>query len=186
MKTFHISLGSDCSIAYQLQQHSIKKETLIFDWTKCKNLNKILSLILSEDIVDELLNQKHLKIINNSGKFIVIDEDYEKKEYNDTCFVNIKYNIYFPHDDCNYDTFFVKYKRRIDRFKLIINDKNIHKVFYRISKPSDSKVISTVLNKLNIQNYKIEIIDKEYNADNEKMEDLWKRNNYDWKTLFNI
>ena len=48
----YISLGSSCSVAYQLQKLNLKKETLPFDWmfSTPKFIFEMLELLLENNI----------------------------------------------------------------------------------------------------------------------------------------
>ena len=104
---FHVSLGTDCSIAYWLQYYGCKRETLIFDWAKSPNLNKVLALISNrfKDLFEEL------EILDNRSNFpLLAKEDFDDHGSKNLQFYkNIRYNLTFPHD--NISTFQETYQK---------------------------------------------------------------------------
>lgn len=170
---YHISLGPDCSIAYHMQQNKIKKETLPFDWTSTPNLNKLLELIKNK------FNLFFDYQVGTASKFITLDDDWDDQcQINKIYIKNYRYNISFPHD--NLDNFNFIYTKRIERFMNIIKDNNNKKIFYRIGKDVDKIKICKILDEMMIVNYEVIIIKNNTNDDN------WKRNNIDWKKIFNL
>jgi len=204
-KPIHISLGPDCCISYQLQKYNLKKETLPFDWIKCNNLNKLLSLIENKfiDFFDNIIEKKQ------SNNFIYVNENWDDNDkINIVRLINTKYNLHFPHD--NTITFKEKYNRRINRFLSLLYNDNISKIFYRFGSRYDYYAIKACFDKLNIKNYRIIIIndyiidacdisriktiglktvvEEELYPDKSDLiyKNLWQKNHLNWRQIFNI
>ena len=123
----YISLGSTCSVKYQLRNNNIDIETLPFDWVRTIDLEDINDCI-QNNFIDYTNNIIQISI---SDKFNYIQDDTfdisntEVKTY----IVKNKYNIKFYHDlksldQSELENFKQKYQRRIDRFYNIIKSNN--------------------------------------------------------------
>ena len=56
----YISLGSDCSVSYQLRKCGLQTASMPFDWLKIDNLDSIIS-ILQNNFKDFVAKQKKEK-----------------------------------------------------------------------------------------------------------------------------
>ncbi len=169
-----ISLGSDCSIAYNLQRLNYKKESFPFDWILTKNL-----AVLEDNFLD-FLNIDFLTV-KNKVNFCKIDEVFTDVKENMLRIKNIKYNLYFLHDFTSLEDINIvkeKYDRRINRFFKIMQDENIEKRLYRISKYDEREYIEKILSKF--KNWKLYI--KLY-SELPSCKD-WKREEFDWESWF--
>ena len=117
-----ISLGSTCSVAYQLQKLNKRKIAYPFDWLRTDKLEDI-TLSIKENFTDFLLVEE----VSKSDKFPVFDPEeddfpYYSNDFNETIIMKNKYNMKFYHDFKDADTREVKekYVRRVDRFLNLI------------------------------------------------------------------
>ena len=137
-----ISLGSNCSITYQLNKYNLRLQSFPFDWSKItiKQLNKVLEMNFHdyENIFIKKFSENH-------------DSSY---------IVSNKYNIIFAHeifDKYNIEEFKKVLVKRINNF---INNKSFIK-FVRIELQPITKSYLDELNKLILlldkyfDNYKI-------------------------------
>ena len=115
-----ISLGCNCSVAYQLNKLNLKNETFPFDWSK-NNINQLIKVLennfldYSDSLLINKISHKHKNIYNNDESSLILK--------------NI-YNISFAHEiNDNIDSFKEKLNRRISRFKNL-NSEEI--IFIRI------------------------------------------------------
>ena len=61
----HVPLGFDCTLAYQLQQHHLRYQSLPFDWMKINSIDSII----------EILNNQFLKFFDESEWIISSQSD---------------------------------------------------------------------------------------------------------------
>lgn len=203
-----ISLGSTCSVAYQLQKHLLRTCALPFDWIKVDSLSKINN-VLENDFHDYILSVKE---VSTSEKFSLVEDDEVPEESNneEMHIMENKYGIRFSHDfskGYNLDKINEKYQRRIVRFKEILatseeitfirDELNINKIDIKdiecflelIKKIYNVKVkYKMVINNYKKKeiNYDIfnEIKELEIYEDIQKYE-YWTRPNVDWLKIFN-
>jgi hypothetical protein len=124
----YISLGSTCSVAYQLQKLGLKKESLPFDWIRCPNILSVLQLI-SMNFCGFLANLTYLK---DETKFPFIDDTPDDFDTITDKHTKIYYNnllsIGFYHDfkeGVTIEMVAEKYQRRIKRFYELIKTPSI-------------------------------------------------------------
>jgi hypothetical protein len=124
-----ISLGSNCSITYQLNKYNLRLQSFPFDWSKItiKQLNKVLEMNFHdyENIFIKKFSENH----------------------NSSYIVSNKYNIIFAHeifDKYNIEEFKKVLIKRINNF---INNKSFIK-FIRIELQPITKSYLDELNKL--------------------------------------
>lgn len=126
----YVSLGSSCSIAYQLQILKLKKESLPFDWIRSNSVSYVLSLIQNnfDGFFDDL---EHVK---DDERFPFIEDNEEGLNHNFDAIPDKKTKIYktkylgFFHDfkdGVSLDEIKEKYDRRIKRFYNVIKNKCI-------------------------------------------------------------
>lgn len=144
--------------------------------------------------IEYLLNSKfqyffdkeYLVKDKESDKFPKIEDDWNDTVSNNVILRHSMYNIVFPHEATikNYDEDIIKatekYKRRIYRFMTIIDNDRIKKIFIRMTnKKENIKDINDILKKY-VKNYEIRliVIDKTIRFSD------WKKEEYDWKSVF--
>lgn len=131
MENIIIPIGSHCETSDYLRNHNMRKIAYPFDWN-CASLEMIYD-VLSNDF-ENFLND--IFIGTQIDRLYFGDDDThistKEKIFPVIC---KKYNILFPHDFNKIDANYInkvknKYKRRIERFKNIINsDKIIYLVY---------------------------------------------------------
>ena len=206
-----ISLGSSCSIAYQLDKHNKRNCSLPFDWVRIDDLDIITEIINNsfEDFITSVVK------VSESDKFpISYDENFpDKITENKSIIMKNKYSVKFYHDFTNGDTGEIeqvnqKYKRRIERFLEFIKSKNNIYFVRDELKPQNisAEKIIRFLDSIKTINkecvFKFIIIchnsqDKSYEIlqfsnkyitiinDKEKFGD-WKRPNVCWESVFTV
>jgi hypothetical protein len=194
-----IPIGSNCSIAYQLNKYGLRKESYPFDWC-CMNINQLIKILENdfedfEDFTVQKLSINHM--------------DY-KEFYKPTYIITNKYGVKMAHELCNLDNldiFRETLKRRIIRFRNINDKQEI--IFIRIELKR--------LSQTNFENkYKklVEILNKKFTNFNQKFKlivitnvitnnyifndnihiynckdlysDDWKMEHLDWLNIFNF
>jgi hypothetical protein len=184
--TIHISLGSDCSIAYQLSKHKLRQEAYPFDWILTPKLSNVIKCIENE--FEGFLD--NLESVKETNTYPKIEEDWIDSPSELIKVINLYYRFSFVHDFKTMDDLEEvrsKYKRRIERFSKIMKDVTIKKKLYRIGKKSDNvEELCKVFDKLGYCNYKIKFIsyDKFSVVDSEGDADGWKRDTFDWLECF--
>ena len=129
----YVSLGSNCSIAYNLNLYKKRTQSYPFDWCKIK-LNQLVD-VLEADFSDYTNVQK--KKFSENHKLISVN----KIECEGTYILKNKYNIEFAHELTKlYET---------DKFKSLI-DKRIER-FNNLTNPI---FIRLEQNKVNVEQYK--------------------------------
>lgn len=207
----YISLGSDCSVAYQLQKLGVRKCAYPFDWIRAPNINNITNIINSS--FDGYVTS--VTKINESSKFQLIDDNFNceanSNNNNNTIVMRNKYGIIFYHDfgiDYDIDNISKKYDRRTNRFiELIMSDKKLcfirYEKKYNNVKHEEILYFIDTIKKIN-QNAKIYVIIIVHNPKNKCISvesnnsehiyvfndtnhfDCWMRNNIDWQTIIKI
>lgn len=196
----YISLGSNCSIAYQLNKYGLRKTSYPFDWC-CLNINQLIN-VLENDFEDfenfkiKKLSDQHLDMESNKPTYIITN----------------KYGVKMAHELCedgDIEEMKEKIKRRVIRMKNnqrldIINDEP--KIFIRIElnnltqknfEEKYTKLIKILDNKYH--NFKLIIISKNnrfitnmqsinyiYFYQLDRFSDDWKMDDLDWFNIFSL
>lgn len=130
--TEYISLGSNCSITYQLQKYGLRLQAYPFDWTKI-NLKQLCD-ILNNDFNDFCESLEFKKISNTHNLFEINNILENENIESSSIILTNKYKIEFAHELSNkyeIEEFKIILSRRIDRFKnLSMNSNSI--TFIRI------------------------------------------------------
>ncbi len=185
--TEYISLGSDCSIAFNLDKHNLRINAYPFDWIKINNINDLIN-ILSNDF-KFFTDMNYIEILNESDKFPYLDDKWTSVLSKNVILKNTKYNITFPHEikiddqtsvDIKIKNFIDKYDRRINKFISILKNDSIKKVFIRITnKKEELENLNDILSKICL-NYELKII-----IINKKKKFLsWKKEELNWENIF--
>lgn len=145
-----ISLGTDCSVSYQLQMNNLRLFSLPFDWIKSNNFNDVLKL-LANNFEDLLLSDNYV-IVKKSIKHPVINDLFINDTENESLVAKLKnsdiifYHDFNTFDDKNFDEainkVIDKYSRRICKlYSLLEKETNI--TFIRLDKISlDPKLVN--------------------------------------------
>jgi hypothetical protein len=150
MDTEYISLGSTCSVAYQLQTHCIKKCTYPFDWVRINKFSNINELLKSNF---EDFDKIQVKIIENLNKFPLIDDDFVFNDKKTIICENKFATFYHDFDSIeNIPNQYKKYERRIDRLYNILRSNN-HIHFIRDELKPNSLHIDDIIEFDNILKY---------------------------------
>lgn len=180
-----ISLGTSCSVAYQLDNLGLRKESYPFDWSKF-NINKLNSIL--ENNFENFSNLTIHKFSNNHNyKFIIDTGSYILKN---------KYDIQFAHEllvnnDNNINILKEKINKRILRFYkknkeyvyfIILNNNtkyiDFNKILYNLDKCFvQYKILFISQSNPNINNTKIKWIYIDY------LYVDWQYSNIDWFEL---
>lgn len=199
----YVSLGGDCSVAYNLQTLNKRTFAYPFDWVRINSLN-IISDIIENEFNDFISSATK---IDESNKFPLIDDNFSDNK-NNTLIMENKYGVRFYHDfsaNYNLNEIIEKYNRRIKRFsKLIKSNRNICFIRYEFKNnivESDIIRFIDIIKQINpnIQFKMILIIHNPKNNKlcislNENIEnvivvndvrkfDSWKRENINWNNI---
>ena len=155
-KYHHISLGYNCSVAYNLKENMLRSSSSPFDWFVTFEIKNVIDCIDSH--FSKLFNKKY-----------IFQDDAINKWY-----LNTYYNILFGHDFTSYDKFPIKfigfkqkYKRRIKRFYKEIKKPTIFYRYCYLEKDieyivNNSERIIDAFTKYNKNNKLILIIDESF------------------------
>tara|TARA_B100000424_G_C22945368_1_gene503183 strand:- start:8629 stop:9219 length:591 start_codon:yes stop_codon:yes gene_type:complete len=191
-----VSLGSSCSIAYNLKEHNLRQEAYPFDWTRTLNLNNVSKAIDTK--FEEFLNLKKFKLKCYDEKFEV---DGGKGSYiysNGYCSFYHDFNKLL--DEFDTTGFVAKYERRINRFlELLSSNKEI--IFIReeygnLNRNKIKKLIESLQSFNSKMNFKIIIITNDLSYKDIIYENLyfyfsdikiedWRRPEINWINIFN-
>jgi hypothetical protein len=138
----YISLGCDCSVSYQLRKLGLQTEgTMPFDWMKITNIEKLVA-ILDKDFTDfvDFINYD-VKLQN--AMFDYVDTTIQNNIKSLNKLIHLEYNFVLPHEYVeNYidiQEFEAKYSRRIERFRSVVRNVDIRKVFVRLGNTKEKK-----------------------------------------------
>ena len=203
----YISLGSNCSITYQLNKYGLRKNSFPFDWTKI-SLKQLIN-VLNEDF-DDFVESLELK--KNSHNHLVMEE-IDKSSFDDnnnnnpsSLILTNKYKIEFAHElVCmeQIEKFKEKLNSRIIRFREVLTNNLIKKIFVRIELSNISKSYYLEITKLidwvekKTLNYKLILIlntNENFNFNPEKVKIYnfnefssdWKMDFLDWSQILSI
>lgn len=182
-----ISLGGNCSVAYNFINLDKYNSRYPFDWcnVSINQLNKVLE--------DNFKDFENITIKKKSNKHPVFD----CKDIGESLILKNKYNIIFAHmilESYEIDDFKIKIKKRIERFKSVKNP-----IFVRLeTRNHDNKFLVNSYKKLfnNLKKYHenfklIVIINKNLGFNHkdiqfvyfEKFDENWKYPNIDWNNI---
>lgn len=189
-----ISIGSDCSTAYQLNKYGLRTAAYPFDHVRIKKLSTICDIINKQFAGYVDFEVKSKKNCYQYTSDIITDI----KSTNKTIILKNEYGVIFPHD-CSHTeqipSIIEKYRRRIDRFMSLAH-KDIIFIWYEPIKIKMTDIDSfiSIINRINpklvwilviicrdipmnsYKNVKFIIDDKEYID--------WTRSNLDWSNIF--
>jgi hypothetical protein len=132
--TFYISLGYNCSIAYQIKKYFPNQKRLPFDWIKCKKFDIIVSSIIN-CFQNNSLNYlfENLEFVKDSNKHSDFENKYTGKS---SIFKNNFFEFFhdFFLDNSNFEEQYQivkqKYLRRFSRlFDLLNSNNHIHFIY---------------------------------------------------------
>lgn len=199
----YIALGCDCSVAYNLKRLELASESLPFDWIRCNNIKNITQ-ILQDDFSDfvnlnfitvkpQNIRRFHGALADSSGDDGSIGDDEYKNISNCKSHYKIihdKYKYIMPHefsgDFIDWNIWREKYLRRIERFRKIVKNPNIQKIFVYLDITHESTIHISTFGEM-------EKVMREYTFGDIKFIKIkdygvrenfnWKREWLDWKTV---
>jgi hypothetical protein len=205
----YISLGSNCSIAYQLKKYGLRTQSYPFDWVKI-NLSQLTNILEKDfnDFVESLefkrISQKH----EYFGLDEIVNNEFVDNNKSDSVILTNKYHIEFAHeiaDITEIEYFKSRMGIRVDRFKnLNSNNESKQICFIRIElNPIKLIWIDLIKNlirllKKHIYNFKLILIInsninyQEYFPEFVKIIKFnnfspdWKMDELDWENIFTI
>jgi len=137
-----VPVGFNCGIAHYLREHNLRKAALPFDWN-ITPLNVVGLLI--ESNFEGFLEKENLKF--NPAQYRQYFDEHGntlvKKDQYITPVVCERYKMLFPHDftengEIEFDEVSSKYKKRIERFQKLVEDKKQPVCFiYSLGFPND-------------------------------------------------
>jgi len=189
-----ISLGNNCCIAYQLQQHQIRDARYPFDWVRYKSSDQLISCLEAKfHNYTNIIGQKP-----TTGIFPIFEHDFPESKVNCEISNSIKVNCYgisFPHDRLD-ETDVEKYQERITRMY------SVPLVDYIIDcKISDSQILRLIKLLPNLRNLII-LCDVDIQSRSQSIKhsikiditkisspylhtpDVWKKNHVNWSHIF--
>ena len=189
----YIPLGGTCCIAYQLNEHNLRSESLPFDWIRINNFNNVISLL--DNNFDKFFES--LQFLDISDKFIV-NGNFKSYIYKNN-FCKFYHDFNSEINEKIFIDFKNKYIRRINRlYNLLKEEQEVVFIREEIGKLNENKLINfkKVINKINSNlKWKLIIITsnnnfKKYESNeikiiisNNKIID-WKRYEINWYDIF--
>lgn len=168
----YISLGSDCSVSYQLRKLELQTQgTMPFDWMRIDNISSVISIL--EDEFREFARFESYTIKQQSLAFDYFDSRYsgsvnspDNSSHKSECrMVHSRYKFILPHEyqGCKIEpvSFEEKYSRRIARFLEIGRNEKITKIFVRLGTKKEHVLhtkLNNALDMLGIVKYTIKYI----------------------------
>ena len=179
-----ISLGSNCSVTYQMIKYNIRTYAYPFDWCAL-TINQLIKILENdflnyyESLKIKKISDKHLDYNGKQTPTLILTNDY-----------NIKYAHEIVHSE-DLEEFKGKIKRRIDRLNNIndkiifirielkkINECQVYKLIDILDTKFNNYELRLILcHNLNICHTKIKIFNYNYTFQD------WKMNQFDWETL---
>jgi hypothetical protein len=189
----YISLGSDCSVSYQLRLLGLQQQkygSMPFDWMRIDNLQSVISILDAK--FDEFTKFRSYNVKPQSETFEYLDAVGCDNIKSLCRMIHKTYKFILPHE---YQGTYIepvkfqdKYARRISRFLEIGRNPALRKVFVRLGTTKEKELIKELhisLDKLGIVNYEVKyIILEEWDgliSNNETFK--WQRDYIPWKTL---
>lgn len=190
MKKVYISLGSDCSVSYQLRKLGLQTMgTLPFDWMKITNINTLIDIL--DNNFNDIVKYDCYLVKQQNPIFDYFDDANQTLK----SLRKMKHNIYsieLPHEhegvEIDIMEFEKKYSRRIERFNMIVKDVSIKKIFIRLGNQKEKNKISIledVLSRYGCNNFQLQFINiDEYNSLLTKEDSFnWHRDYIPWMQI---
>ena len=184
----YISLGYDCAVRYQSEANQLTKASYPFDWAKSSNINMLCECIEKDFSIffEGYSTKPQSNNFNNFDTVNVTDENPVKSRVQ----LKLSNGMILPHeaiedvfDDLLYTE---KYKRRIDRFRNVVRDEKIKKIFIRADEKhltsNQKEKLYKSLDLYGCNNYEIRFICySDYKCTGTF---TWQRDYICWKELF--
>lgn len=138
----YISLGCDCSVSYQLRKLGLQTDgTMPFDWMKLTNIDKLIAILDKDFIGVAKFTNYDVKLQN--AMFDYFDTKLQNNTKSLNKLIHLEYGFVLPHEymqkDIDILEFEEKYSRRIERFRSVVRNANIRKVFVRLGNTKEKK-----------------------------------------------
>lgn len=194
-KSTFISLGGNCSIAYQLKRLGLRHKSYPFDWCKMSinKLNKVLE--------NDFENFSDIKIFKFSKNHLLENDDLLND--NGSYIVKNKYNISFAHElktdtEKELKKFKETLERRITRFKNL-NADNLTFIILNLENKQNDNLNAEILTKnlkIYFNNFKLVYIGPNIDIKNKENKEIkyiklninewvnWQYSNLDWNNIF--
>ena len=195
-KSVYISLGGDCSVSFQLRKLGLQHlGSMPLDWFRIDKPESVLS-ILENDFLD-IANLSMYKATKQSEMFNYFNSqntlsgESENPIKSLMRLKHIKYGLIAPHEyigaDIDIDHFQGKYTRRIERFRKIVCDPDIRKVFVYLDQSGKELMekFKMALTRYGCVNFDIVIVktrDYDHLIPVDQPFD-WRREYIDWKSI---
>lgn len=189
----YISLGCDCSVSYQLRKLKLQTMgSMPFDWLKLDKVQDLISVL--DNNFDSFNKFDSFTVKEQSDNF----DNFEKQEtkiLSRRRLIHNKYKFIMPHeyvdDYLDIKQFEEKYARRTARFKTLVKDSNIKKVFVRLCNKKENNeknkiLLEECLSRYGCKNFDIIIIN--YNDYDMLLQSAfeWQREYIPWNDILNI
>ena len=197
-----VSIGGECSVAYQLKKFNYRFNSFPFDWIK-SSMSDVYRLLVNN--FNQFIDMQFIKFKKSSDnfKFIVQDDDNIKNIEYGNIYVHSLYSIHFCHDfdddkKSNSNDVINKYQRRISKLKQLMDSQLCVFVRYE-SEPIDYNLLELWNSNRNIptiiissncdktQFITIDTLDIHRFSPNvtiikdNSVFDNWQRNNFPWR-----
>jgi len=184
----YVSLGGNCSIAYQLQKYGKRTNSYPFDWADLSIQN--LNLVLSTDF-DDFINLEIIKLSENHLDKI----NFQRPSY----LIKNNLGIKFAHEIHEPDQikgFEESLRRRIDRFKQLdspqfirIENKKLKSKQYQLYIQQLKDILDKMfagkytLTVITHQSISLNLFDQLTHITYDSYSDDWKRDDIDWSSI---
>lgn len=193
----YISLGCDCSVSYQLRKLGLQTEgTMPFDWMKLNNIDKLIAILDKDFIGVAKFTNYDVKLQN--AMFDYFDTKLQNNTKSLNKLTHLEYGFVLPHEyiqkDIDILEFEEKYSRRIERFRSVVRNANVRKVFVRLGNTKEKKkqsILDTALSRYGCVNYKLCFVNMDDYVElipSTNTNDMfdWHRDYVPWKDILEI
>jgi hypothetical protein len=186
-EVLHIPLGSDCSLAYNLQKFGLRKASYLFDWSKV-SIKQLIEIL--DKRFFNFLSIDEWDILEQSDMFPRnLLENLENAEHIEKSRLKIKhkkYGVVYPHESNGYeiDMNFVieKFRRRMERLIVDLNSNIKKKIYVGSDKIKSDEILqlNETLIRFGCKNYELIVIDfSKYQV----IDFSWKREYVNWNDI---
>lgn len=151
-----ISIGCDCSVAYNIRKLNFAKEAFPFDWMKLEKVTSIINMIQND--FEGFCNIDQYEIFPQYANFMYNENEEESvdlvnlteipEKLSKFKMVHKKYRFTLPHEydgeHLDIEKFKAKYTRRIERFRKYVKDSKFEITFIRLGSFKDKKHMGTL------------------------------------------
>jgi hypothetical protein len=188
IQAYHISLGLDCSVAYQLKKFGLRTYAFPLDWVKIKSLDS-LQLIIQDNFSNLL--KKNWSTFEQSDKYFALQDSDKKSLIGIRC---NETNVIIPHESIQHEIdineVHVNLQRRVQRFQDIMQSRHFKYIYIGFDTKDAEKSIKSIKNIQSIlETYYVaetfQIVPINYSLYTCTDQDFsWHRNYIDWSAIF--